>query len=294
MLDRGCQVLLRDGCPLHYFVDGKPGAPWVVMTHGFCMDHRLFSAQVAALRPHYRVLLWDVRGHGRSRPMGRDFTVRQAASDLIALLDANGIEQAVLVGHSMGAYISQQVHFEQPGRVRAMVMISSTCLTSRQPWVLRKGGPLTVHALRLWPSRWTPRHMGLIAGVRRDVRRYAEQASAVMHPSDRVRVWKGVLGGYHYEPSHRIGCPLLLLDGQLDYIVGFGLIKLLARSWAQREPNCRREVIPLAGHNANQDNPSFTNEALRRFLAMHAPSSGQLDDAAHVGALGVEPRRKIG
>lgn len=49
-------TLLREGCPLHYWVGGAAGRPLIAFLHGATMDHRMFNAQVEALAPHYRVL----------------------------------------------------------------------------------------------------------------------------------------------------------------------------------------------------------------------------------------------
>jgi pimeloyl-ACP methyl ester carboxylesterase len=119
-------VLERVGCTLHYWLTGREDRPLVVLSHGATMDHRMFAAQVAALAPHYRVLFWDVRGHGLSQPLNEDFSLRQAVADLLALLDHLGYERAALVGHSMGGYISQELAFLQPERVTALVTIDCT------------------------------------------------------------------------------------------------------------------------------------------------------------------------
>jgi pimeloyl-ACP methyl ester carboxylesterase len=66
-------VLERRGCPLHYWTGGDEGQPWAVFTHGLCADHRSWSYQVALSGQKYRVLSYDVRGHGLSRPMGDPF-----------------------------------------------------------------------------------------------------------------------------------------------------------------------------------------------------------------------------
>jgi pimeloyl-ACP methyl ester carboxylesterase len=55
--------------------------------HGATMDHRMFNAQVRALAPHYRVLVWDARGHGQSQPMGAGFSLERCAGDMLAVLD---------------------------------------------------------------------------------------------------------------------------------------------------------------------------------------------------------------
>ncbi len=101
-------TLLRAGCPLHYWTGGLAGRPWLVFMHGATMDHRMFTAQVEAFAADYRVLVWDARGHGRSQPIGADFSLTLCAEDMLAILDAEGIDRAILCGQSLGGYIAQQ------------------------------------------------------------------------------------------------------------------------------------------------------------------------------------------
>ncbi len=74
----------------------------MVMTHGATIDHRMFNAQVEALSTNYMVLVWDVRGHGLSRPLPKGFRLEDCADDLVAILDCLGAGQAFLAGQSMG------------------------------------------------------------------------------------------------------------------------------------------------------------------------------------------------
>ncbi|MBI5534962.1 MAG: alpha/beta hydrolase [Deltaproteobacteria bacterium] len=265
-------VLERQGCRLHYWTAGPKTRPWIALTHGFTMDHRLFETQVAVLARDWRVLVWDVRGHGLSKPIGEGFSVGIAAADLLALLDHVGADQAALVGHSMGGYVAQEIEFRYPKRVAALAMISSTCLTFEQPAALTLGAPFTQAALRFCPEDMYHRSVGEIAGVSDSVRAYAEHASRQVSRADRERIWAGILGSYHYEPGYRIRCPLLLMHGDHDYQVAFGLIKLLAPRWIEREVGCRHAIIPRAGHNANQDNPEFVNRMLLEFLREAYPA----------------------
>lgn len=234
------------------------------------MDHHLFDEQVKALADEWRVLVWDVRGHGLSKPLGEGFSIAGVAADLLAILDAVGASQAALVGHSMGGYAAQEIEFRHPWRVQALALISSTCLTFRQPAVLTLGAPLTLAALRLLPDDFYHRRVRDIAGVTPAVRAYAERASRQVSRCDRYRIWQGIVRGYHHEPGYRIRCPVLLLHGDRDYEVAFGLIRLLAPRWIEREIGCRHALIPRAGHNANQDNPAFVNRELVEFLRQHA------------------------
>ena len=256
-------VVERDGCRLHYWTAGKSG-PALVFTHGYTMDHRMFDPQVRALAADHRLLLWDVRGHGRSKPLGR-FTLPACVDDLTAVLRHAGIERPIHVGHSMGGYIVQELAFRDPEKVPAMVMLSTTCLTWRPPRIQTLAGPATEALLGMWPHSWTTAQIGWIAGLSPAARRHATHAAAHLTKGERTHIWSALLRSYHHEPDYRIGCPLLIMHGQWDLVVGGGLIRAMAPGWAAREPNARYAAIPGAAHNANLDNPEFTNRAIRGF-----------------------------
>ena len=263
-------VVEREGCRLHYWTAGRSGPP-LVFTHGYTMDHRMFDLQVQEFSSDHRVLVWDARGHGLSKPVG-EFSIASCAEDLAAILEHAGIEGATHVGHSMGGYIVQELAFRSPERVRAMVMLSSTCLTWRPPRVQTLGGPLTRVLLGMWPHGWTTQQIGWIAGLSSRARRHAVDAASHMTKPERTHVWSALLRAYHHEPDYRVGCPMLIMQGQWDVVVGGGLIRALAPGWAAREPNARCATIPRAAHNANLDNPSFTNRAIRAFVQENAPA----------------------
>jgi pimeloyl-ACP methyl ester carboxylesterase len=88
------------------------GADW---THVFPADP-----------PGYRVIVPDLRGHGRSTNPSRRFTFRQCARDVVALLDALQIDRLKAIGMSMGAKTLLHVATAQPDRVSAMVLVSAT------------------------------------------------------------------------------------------------------------------------------------------------------------------------
>lgn len=269
-------VVERLGCRLHYWTAGRRGPP-LVFTHGYTMDHRMFEDQVRAFAPDHRVVVWDVRGHGSSKPTGESFSIPVCAADLAAILDHAGIAQATHVGHSMGGYVVQELAFREPGRMQAMVMLSTTCLTWRPPRVQSIGAPLTEVLLGAWPHRWTTSQIGWIAGLSSRARRLATESASCMTKQERRQVWSALLRAYHHEPDYRIGCPVLIMPGQLDLVVGAGLIRALAPAWAAREPNASCAPVPWAGHNANQDNPAFVNEAIRTFMST-APAADALDE----------------
>jgi pimeloyl-ACP methyl ester carboxylesterase len=258
-------TLKRRNGVLHYWLGGPEGATLVVFTHGVMMDHRIFQPQRVEFMKHHRVLLWDVRGHGRSRPDGGEFSIRLAAEDLLAILDRIGAEKIVLVGHSMGGYISQEAIFLSPERFAGLVTVGSTCLTSKPAKLIRLGQVVLPTFFRCTPDklfRWiTP----VASGLKPKTRGIATVVSRIIRRYDRQRYWTAIMRGYHHEPGYRMNKPFLMTHGDRDNLA-FGTIRLLAPDWARREPQCQYVVIPNAGHNAHQDNPAFFNSQLCEFL----------------------------
>lgn len=117
-------LLERNGATIHYWTGGKASAPLVVFTHGATIDHHEWDATLPLVGEKFRVLTWDVRGHGLSRPA--NFTLRDAEDDLLALLDTIQASQAVFVGHSMGGNLHQELVFHHPERVKAMAFLDCT------------------------------------------------------------------------------------------------------------------------------------------------------------------------
>jgi len=103
---------------------GEPGAPLVVLSHGFPESAYSWRHQMAPLADAgYHVLAPDQRGYGRSSAP-RDvpaYGIRELTGDLVALVDEAGAEQAVFVGHDWGALITWMIPLLHPDRVRAVV-----------------------------------------------------------------------------------------------------------------------------------------------------------------------------
>ena len=105
--------------------DSGEGVP-VVLLHGLTATRRYVVMGSRALeRSGHRVIAYDARGHGRSSPApGRAYGYEHLAADLLAVLDATGVERAVLAGASMGAHTAARVAIERPERVAALGLIT--------------------------------------------------------------------------------------------------------------------------------------------------------------------------
>lgn len=107
---------------LHVVEKGDPAALPIIFIHGFPFSHRMWDAQVAALSPQYRTIAYDLRGLGESSMGDGQYTVEGHVDDLLAVMDHFGIAKAVIVGLSLGGYITLRALERNPERFRAAIL----------------------------------------------------------------------------------------------------------------------------------------------------------------------------
>ena len=227
-------TLARDGVVLHWWMtSGDSAAPLVVCTHGGAMDHRMWAPQVDALCSTYRVLTHDVRGHGLSRCTGAQFSLDAAADDLVALMDAAGAEKAVLVGHSVGASVSQLVALRHPARVAALVGIGAACITMPTTPTARLRQAVNPLALGVLGQKRVRAMFADMAGVKPEVKEYARRAMEAVDDD----VFAAIMGTGFGHPErvpegYTIGVPLLLLQGDRE---PYGAFLGRSQRWVERD-----------------------------------------------------------
>ena len=111
-----------NGGVLHWRQDGPAGAPPLVFANSLGSDLRIWDAVAATFARDWRVIRYDLRGHGLSEAAHAPFGVGELADDLAALLDHAGIKTCALVGLSVGGMIAQRLAARAPDRVRALVL----------------------------------------------------------------------------------------------------------------------------------------------------------------------------
>lgn len=130
------RTLSVNGIKLHYQMLGE--GPPLVLLHYFGGCGAMWQPHFDRLSRHYRLIVPDLRGHGRStNPLG-EFTHRQAARDIFALLDHLGIQRFKAMGMSSGGMTLIHMATQQPGRVEAMVLIGATTYFPEQARVIMR------------------------------------------------------------------------------------------------------------------------------------------------------------
>ncbi len=262
MITNGTYTLERQGCKLHFWLSGVEGKPLIVFTHGATVDHHMFGDQLPAVEADYRVLTWDMRGHGASRPMGEAFTAAGSVDDLIAILDFAGADKAIFAGQSTGGYVQQELVFRHPERVAALVMIDCICITFKLSGMDKFLLGLTPALLRMYPYRMLVKQSVEATSIKPAVREYLRRVMSAMSKNDFVTILTGAANSVHYEPDYHIDKPMLIVRGEHDKL---GNIAKDAPVWAARD-KALLVIIPNAGHASNQDNPAFFNRVMVEFL----------------------------
>src|SRR4030066_2259755 len=108
---------------IYYEVTGQ-GEP-LLLIHGLASSSRSWKKQVPFFARHYRVITFDIRGHGRSdRPLREPYSIKLFATDTVELMKAIGIESAHVVGFSMGGMVGFQLAVDVPEMVTSLVAVN--------------------------------------------------------------------------------------------------------------------------------------------------------------------------
>ncbi len=247
-------VVEHNGVKIYYERHGS--GPALLLTHGFTASSRRWTAQATAFRDRYSVILWDMRGHGRSDyPQdAAAYSVAQTTADMAAVLDACGVERAVVGGLSLGGFMSLAFHLHYPERVRALMIFDAG------------PGYKNDEARRSWNERaflWADdlEARGLEAAPARQEMKEPEHRSA----DGLARAARGMLAQSDAAvllSLERIAVPTLVLVGADD-----APFRQPAEYMARKIPSSELVVIPAAGHVANLDQPTAFNRAMGAFLA---------------------------
>ena len=113
---------------MSYTDKGPDHAPVIIFIHGFPLNKSMWNKQTEALIDNYRVITYDIRGHGNSETGSEDYSIELFVSDLLGLMDALKIKKAMLCGLSMGGYIALNAILNYPEHFQALLLCDTTCM----------------------------------------------------------------------------------------------------------------------------------------------------------------------
>lgn len=258
------QAIEANGCRFNVSIDGPSGAPWLVLSHALGSALCMWRPQVAALRQHFRVLRYDTRGHGSSAVPAGPYTLEQLGTDVIALLDALGVERAFYCGLSMGGATGIWLGTHAPDRFfRLAICGALPWLGPPQPMnarieAVRRDGlaPLADATLERW---FTPEFRAQHAATLREIRStfmatsvegYVACCEALRDYDERANL-------------HRISRPTLIVAGTHDPAPPLAAI----REFAGQVPGATCVELPAAHLSNLGAAEQFNTEVLQFFRA---------------------------
>lgn len=122
---------------LYWRVNGRDGAPVLLLLNSLGTDMGMWDDIIPLLHDSFKVIRMDTRGHGASDVVGGDYTIPALADDALAVLDAAGVDEAVVCGLSLGGMITLQLALSAPERITKVIACNTTAQVPSQPWLDR-------------------------------------------------------------------------------------------------------------------------------------------------------------
>ena len=245
----------RDGVSIFYEAVGD--GPAVLLSHGYGATSQMWQGQRDLIAKSHKLIVWDMRGHGQTdSPDDQScYSEAETVADMAAILDAEGVDDAVIGGLSLGGYMSLAFHVAHPARTRALMLFDTgpgyNNPQAREGWNTGMAIP-RAEAL----ERDGLAALGGSEEVRVSTHRSAEGLA---------RAARGMLAQFDnriIQSLASIERPTLVLVGENDepFLAGTDYM-------ANKIPNSTKVIVPNAGHAANIDNPEDFNGAVAEFLS---------------------------
>jgi 3-oxoadipate enol-lactonase len=117
-----------NGIDIEYQLSGQEGAPVVMLSHSLASSMVMWTPQLGSLEPHFKVLRYDMRGHGGSDAPEGAYTLELLADDVVALLDALRIDAVHFVGLSIGGMIGQGLALSHGARLKSLTLCDTSAI----------------------------------------------------------------------------------------------------------------------------------------------------------------------
>jgi 3-oxoadipate enol-lactonase len=278
-------ALSDDGIRLHYDTFGRRGGEPVLMIQGLGADSRGWVLPRPAIARHYRGIVFDNRGVGRSgKPVG-SYDLEQMTADAVSVLDAADVESAHVIGASMGGVLAQIMAVRHPERVRSLVLACTACrhLSWRRELLEDWAALAQAQGMRAFAAenmRWLvgPRALrrfwpafGVLTplAISAPAHSFVSQVNAILDMDDSVR-----------DLLHTVAVPTLVLVGSQDILTP----QADSEEIAELIPDAELAVVQGGAHGFMVEHFGAFNKLVLEFLERVTAEQGRrLGDSARSG-----------
>ena len=248
---------------------GPDDAPVIIFVHGFPLNKSMWDIQTEALKKNYRVIAYDIRGHGNSDPGIDEFFIELFVNDLLRLLEKLGIEKTILCGLSLGGYIALSAVLKHPDRFDGLILNDTQCIAdtpeikeNRCLAIIRiKEKGVELYADESIEKFFSP------GSLTKKKNRIAEVKEMIINtPKQTLYKTLHALAERKETCSRlqEINIPVLIMVGKEDKITPIAA----AQQLHEKILNSKLEIIQQAGHLSNLENPTAFNTHLVNFLEL--------------------------
>jgi pimeloyl-ACP methyl ester carboxylesterase len=250
-----------------YRLDGPEDGPPLVLIHGLGLSSSLWQAHLPALCARYRVLSYDLYGHGQSRPAERPLSLLVFADQIARLLEDTALGPAHLIGFSIGGMINRRVAMDHPHLVRSLAILNSPHdrgaqmqqeVETRARKALDQGAEATLKAAL---ERWfTPEFLASNTDIPRQVAAWRIQADRASYGQSAWVLAHGVRELIRPVPALKV--PSLVMTCAEDV----GSTPQMSRDIAAEIAGAECRIIPRFKHLGLLESPEAFTQPLLDFL----------------------------
>ena len=255
--------ILKSGeAGIHYTLEGQSGLPVLVFSNSLGANYSMWDQQASEFRKKFRILRYDTRGHGQSSSPPGLYSIELLAKDVIALLDAQGLDHVHFCGLSMGGMIGMWLGVHAPGRLNKLVLCNTGArIGTPESWSTRieavqKGGMSSV-ALAIIERWFTLAFRQKAPNTMANILKMIEEAN----PEGYIACCAAIRDFDCREQLGKIHAPTLVISGAHDPATP----PADGRFLAQQIPGARYVELNAAHLSNIEDRDQFNNE-LAAFL----------------------------
>ena len=270
-----------DNLCVSYNDSGTDNAETIIFLHGFPLNKSMWDRQADALKNKYRVIAYDIRGHGNSEAGIDEFFIELFVNDLVQLMNALKIDKAVLCGLSMGGYIALSAIEKYPHRFEALVLSDTQCMADT-PEAKEKRLKTIGHIKEKGVENYADESLKMLFAPESFITNKEEIISVkeMIINTSKQSLFNTLIALSERKETcsslQDIEVPVLIMAGKEDKITPPDV----ARMMHEKIQNSALNIIEHAGHLANMENPDEFNYQLEHFLDQVFRKSYQLQAVA--------------
>lgn len=250
------------GVRIYYEVSGE-GFP-LILIHANPFDHNLWIYQISHFSTCFKVIALDLRGYGRSDKPTAELSLKDMADDVLCVCRHEGVQEAILLGASVGSAIALLLAIDHPEMVKAVILVGGSS----------KGGGRIQDRIRGYTEtgvdKYRRQHMEALVGpqfkdskIGRHLLKTFEKTNPWLSGESIAQIFRARAKADMTAHLARLKLPALVINGELDHSLPAG------RQTAEMIPGAVHRILPGTGHACCIEDPAGFDSLVEAFLTEH-------------------------